>query len=157
MKNCGECAYKALQDGKCPVFGREMPAETPGCPIFSTTITRCALCGNIIMGQSIIDYDHDGNTHIICRNCLSASPCEICTRMNVCYFQTDHTCQEPPMVMREVRQGNMIMQTQVMNPKRVMATCTKCDCFNEDGLDDGTFCQKQLHCGCKNQKTNWRD
>lgn len=157
MKTCGECVYKALQDGKCPVFGREMPAETPGCPIFSTTITKCALCGNIIMSQPIIDYDQDGNTHIICRNCLSATPCETCTRANVCYFQTDHTCQEPPFIMREVRQGNMIMQTQVMNPKRVMATCAKCECFNEDGLDTNTFCRKQEGCGCKNQKTNWRD
>ena len=157
MKTCGKCAYKALQDGKCPVFGREMPAETPGCPIFSTTITKCALCGNIIMSQPIIDYDQDNNTHIICRNCLSATPCETCTRANVCYFQTDHTCQEPPFIMREVRQGNMIMQTQVMNPKRVMATCAKCECFNEDGLDTNTFCRKQEGCGCKNQKTNWRD
>ena len=134
-----------------------MPAETPGCPIFSTTITKCALCGNIIMSQPIIDYDQDNNTHIICRNCLSATPCETCTRANVCYFQTDHTCQEPPFIMREVRQGNMIMQTQVMNPKRVMATCAKCECFNEDGLDTNTFCRKQEGCGCKNQKTNWRD
>lgn len=157
MRTCGKCTYKALQDGKCPVFGREMPAETPGCPIFSTTITKCALCGNIIMSQPIIDYDRDGNTHIICRNCLSATPCETCTRANVCYFQTDHTCQEPPFIMREVRQGNMIMQTQVMNPKRVMATCAKCECFNEDGLDTNTFCRKQEGCGCKNQKTNWRD
>lgn len=157
MRTCGKCAYKALQDGKCPVFGREMPAETPGCPIFSTTMTKCALCGNIIMSQPIIDYDRDGNTHIICRNCLSATPCETCTRANVCYFQTDHTCQEPPFIMREVRQGNMIMQTQVMNPKRVMATCAKCECFNEDGLDTNTFCRKQEGCGCKNQKTNWRD
>ena len=84
MKNCGECAYKALKDGKCPVFNREMPIETPGCPIFSTTITKCALCGNIIMSQPIIDYD-------------------------------------------------------------------------EDGLDTNTFCRKQEGCGCKNQKTNWRD
>lgn len=157
MRICGECAYKALQDGKCPVFGREMPAETPGCPIFSTSITKCALCGNIIMSQPIIDYDQDSNIHIICRNCLSATPCETCTRTNVCYFQTDHTCQEPPFIMREVRQGNMIMQTQVMNPKRVMATCAKCECFNEDGLDTNTFCRKQEGCGCKNQKMNWRD
>lgn len=157
MKTCGECAYKALQDGKCPVFGREMPAKTSSCPIFSTTITKCALCGNIIINHSIIDYDQDGNIHLICHNCLNATPCETCTRANVCYFQTDHTCQEPPFIMHEVRQGNMIMQTQVMNPKRVMATCAKCECFNEDGLDTNTFCRKQEGCGCKNQKMNWRD
>ena len=157
MKTCGECAYKVLKDGKCPVFGREMPAGTPGCPIFSKTITKCALCGNIIMNQPIVDSDENGNTHLICHNCLSASPCETCTRANVCYFQTDYTCQEPPFIAHEVRQGNMIMQTQIMNPKRVMATCTKCECFNEDGLDTNTFCRKQEGCGCKNQKTNWRD
>ena len=154
---CGECAYKALKGGNCPVFDRVMREDEPGCPIFSTTITKCALCGNIIMVQPIIDYDKDDKPHLICRNCLSASPCETCFRANVCYFQTDHTCQEPPMIMREVRQGNMIMQTQVPNPKRVMATCTKCECFDEDGLDTNTHCRKQAQCGCKNQKTNWRD
>ena len=158
MKSCGECAYKALQDGKCPVFNREMPVEAPGCPLFSTTITRCALCGSIIMGQSVIDYDEDDNTHIICRNCLSATPCETCTRANVGYFQTDHTCQEPPFIMREVRQGNMIMQTQTLNPKRVEATCRQgCPCFNEEGLDDGTFCKRQSMCGCEKHRINWRN
>ena len=33
MKSCGECAYKALKDGKCPVFYRDMPVEAPGCPL----------------------------------------------------------------------------------------------------------------------------
>jgi hypothetical protein len=60
--------------------------------------------------------------------------------------------------MREVRQGNMIAQTQVMNPKRVEATCRRgCPCFNEDGLDNGTFCMRQNgDCGCKKYHTNWR-
>ena len=155
MNKCNDCALLKLPGG-CPVFKADMSGQD-GCPMFAAELERCDLCGGVIFGKSIVEEDNEGKWHTICHQCLNASRCQICINQ-YCAFQQDQSCQEQPYVMIERRQGNMIMQTQQLNPKRVEATCRKgCPCFNEDGLDDGTFCLKQLNCGCKNYKINWRN
>jgi hypothetical protein len=93
----------------------------------------------------------------MCGECATGHPCRSCTHVNECRFQSDESCQEPPFVMVQQRQGNMVVQSQQLNPKRVQATCASgCPCFRQEGLEDGDFCWKQTGCGCVNHKNNWR-
>ena len=127
-----------------------------GCPYHSTELHTCGICGSPMLEKSILDVDKNGDWHEMCAKCAHAPHCLTCIH-SYCAFQQDTNCQEPPMVMRQMRQGNMIVQQQVMNPKRVEATCRQgCPCFNEDGLDDGSFCKRQDECGCEKYYTNWR-
>lgn len=155
MSKCDTCALNKLQGGACPVFKADMTGKD-GCPMYQYELQICDLCGNVIVGTVFLEHDDNMDWHRLCQSCINASPCQTCVHQ-YCAFQQDSNCPEPPMIMREVRQGNMIMQTQVMNPKRVEATCRQgCPCFNEDGLDTGAFCGRQDAWGCNKYHTNWR-
>lgn len=152
---CGQCALKALKGGMCPIFNADM-SEKDGCPYFTTELRTCHICGSVILGAGILEADGD-IWHEMCQKCAAASPCNVCQRKE-CRFNTDQSCTEPPYVMVQQRQGNAIIQTQTLNPKRVEATCAQgCPCYNPEGLEDGLFCLSTVGCGCKNYKTNWRN
>lgn len=156
MPKCDTCAISKLQNGGCPVFRADMSGKD-GCPLYQYELQYCDICGGPIIGTLFWEHDDNMNWHKECQNCINAPRCKTCVHQ-YCAFKEDTHCPEPFVVMREVRQGNMIMQTQVMNPKRVEATCRQgCPCFNEDGLDDGTFCNRENECGCNKYNTNWRN
>jgi hypothetical protein len=124
--------------------------------MFTSDLHTCSICGAVMLTPAILEQDSNGDWHEICQNCLNAPLCQTCIHQ-YCAFQQNQECKEPLYVMQEVRQGNMIAQTQVMNPKRVEATCRQgCPCFNEDGLDTGEFCGRQNEWGCNKYHTNWR-
>lgn len=150
---CGQCALKALQGGMCPIFRADM-SEKDGCPYFTSELRTCHICGSVIFGAGILEADED-IWHELCQRCAAAAPCAVCQHTD-CRFQSDQSCQEPPFVMVEQRKGNVIMQAQAINPKRVQATCAQgCSCYHE--TDEGFICFRQEGCGCKNYKTNWRN
>lgn len=150
---CGQCTLKALQGGMCPIFRADM-SEKDGCPYFTSELRTCHICGSVIFGAGVLEADGD-IWHELCQRCVAAAPCAVCQHTD-CRFQSDQSCQEPPFVMVEQRKGNMIMQTQAINPKRVQATCAQgCSCYHE--TEEGFICFRQEGCGCKNYKTNWRN
>lgn len=156
MAKCDTCVFKTMRNGACPIFNADMTGKD-GCPYHSTDLHICSICGNPMIEKSILERDENGVWHEMCSQCANAPLCHNCAH-SYCAFQQDSHCPEPPVIMVEHRQGNMIMQTQTINPKRVEATCRKgCPCFNEDGLDDGSFCTRQFGCGCEKYHTNWRD
>ena len=156
MSKCDTCALKTIHNGACPVFNADMSGKD-GCPYHTTELHICSICGSPIIGTVYFEHDDNMNWHEECMNCVQAAPCQTCIHQ-YCAFQEDTHCPEPHMVMRQMRQGNMIVQQQVINPKRVEATCRQgCPCFNEDELDSGTFCGRQDGCGCNKYKTNWRN
>ena len=150
---CGQCALKALQGGMCPVFRADM-SEKDGCPYFTSELRTCHICRSVIFGAGVLEADGD-IWHELCQKCAAAAPCTVCQHTD-CRFQSDQSCQEPPFVMVEQRKGNVIMQAQAINPKRVQATCAQgCSCYHE--VKEGFICFRQEGCGCKNYKTNWRN
>jgi hypothetical protein len=156
-RTCGQCGLKALKGGMCPIFNSVMPDDGPGCPYYSAEVKTCDICGQLILMNAVIDTEH-GDPHIMCSNCANADPCVTCRQRQQCAFQFDTSCPEPQVVNVQMRQGNMVMQTQKINPKRVEATCAHgCMCFREEGLTDGDHCIKQLGCGCPNYNPNWRN
>jgi hypothetical protein len=156
MAKCDTCVFKTLRNGVCPIFNADMTGKD-GCPYHSTELHICGICGNPIIEKAILEQDKNGDWHKMCPQCANADQCKTCVH-SYCAFEQDTSCQEPPVVMRQMRQGNMVVQQQVMNPKRVEATCSQgCPCFNEDGLDDGTFCGRKNGSGCNKYYTNWRE
>ncbi len=156
MAKCDTCVFKTMRNGACPIFNADMTGKD-GCPYHSTELQICGICGSPMLEKAIIEQDKNGDWHKMCPQCANADQCQTCVH-SYCAFERDTNCQEPPMVMLQMRQGNMVVQQQVMNPKRVEATCRKgCPCFNEDGLDDGTFCGRKNGSGCNKYYTNWRD
>lgn len=155
MKQCNDCALKTMLNGMCPVFSADM-SDKEGCPYFTNELHLCDVCGHPIINVVYVEQDENEKWHKLCADCVNAPPCKTCVH-RYCAFQQDTSCPEPQTVMREIRQGNMIMQAQVLNPKRIEATCRKgCPCFNEDGLDDGTYCGRQ-NAGCGKYRTQWRN
>ena len=149
MKTCDNCALRTIQNGICPIFNRNMEGER-GCPYFTKEIQKCENCGTIVPKGGFWE-----NNHFLCAECATGSPCKICKYLNSCALTQDQTCGEPLYISVQQRQGNMIVQTQKLNPRRIQLTCAKnCPSFRKEGLEDGTFCWKQLDCGCERKSSN---
>ena len=155
-RKCSNCALKALKNGMCPIFNANMEEEL-GCPYFSTHVNYCDICGSAILRGTYLCEEND-IVHFMCSDCATGNPCARCVKHQECRFQSDKSCTEPPYVMVRRQQGNAIVQTQVLNRKRVEATCAQgCPCFRPEGMEDGCFCFKQEQCGCNNLINNWRN
>lgn len=154
---CANCALKTLKGGMCPIFNADMSDEQ-GCPMFCSELTLCDVCGAVIPTGGTIQKDEESDEYVIlCAQCSAAPPCATCRYHSGCRFEQDTSCPEPLYIMVQHRQGNAIIQSQQLNPKRVQATCAQgCPCFWEDGLDDGNFCLGKIGCGCKTYKLNRR-
>lgn len=152
-QQCWRCALLQSNRGICPVFKRDTSAEA-GCPLFSSALYQCEICGAHITEEAIISQEEEQN-HLMCANCASQPLCGVCVRAQECLFRTDQSCVEPPMITATQRQGNAVIQTQIPNPKRVKMLCVGCPCYS--GKDVGEHCFKDLGFGCKNHKTNWRN
>lgn len=120
-------------------------------------IDTCDICGHPLPEKAVIDESRSGEIRLICHACAQPPMCRTCTAVSECAFATDKSCAEPPYVIKQVRQGNMIAQTQIRNPKRIAATCAYCRCYWPEGLSDGNHCLKEMGCGCNNYKTAWRN
>lgn len=151
-KLCGNCALQALQGGICPLFNSQMKDNETGCPMFTTHVEYCDICGRATAKGAVIDTC-DSDMHILCNNCATTPLCGTCIRINECAFRTDQSCPEPPMVNVQQRQGNMVLQTQIRNPKRIDATCKQgCPCWSDE-----FGCIKEHQCGCDKYKIRWRE
>ena len=150
MRTCGECALMRNNAGICPIYKTRFSADEGGCPAFTNGIEHCDICGSpILKGGNLYLEDSDATLKIICGNCSQLPKCRLCTHINQCAF-------EPPFVMQTIQQGNMIMQQQVRNQKRVELTCGKgCPCYHQ--TSEGDFqCFRDYGEGCRNHKINWR-
>ena len=154
-RNCDKCALKTLQGGTCPIFRSDMTGEQ-GCPQFVAELEYCEVCGNIVIkGGAYRFEDSDESWHLMCDECANGHPCAACESANYCALQQDQSCPEPLHIMQTMRQGNMVVQQQVINPKRIELTCGKCKCYHQ--TEEGEFfCFKNEQCACNNYKVNWR-
>ena len=124
---CGKCGFWS-NGSQCGLTNYPMTAED-FCSQFSISPLRCSKCGGLIPPK-VNSYVENFET--LCENCFKAlGSCGACRNGQYCAFQQDTNCREPQQVQQQIRQGNMIMNTMVQNPKRVAATCQKgCPCWN---------------------------
>ena len=88
----------------------------------------CDYCGN--PASTVVDSE--GNCS--CVGCYQQFyTCRMCEMGSFCPFETDPS-PIPKVVMQQVRQGNMVMQTQIKNPERVKQFCFPCICFDQEDL-----------------------
>jgi hypothetical protein len=152
-KKCATCALKSLQGGMCPIF-RANTEDENGCPQHTSHIDQCAICGGMIIKEGTY-YIDDNVMHIVCPTCVNGHPCTGCENFQTCRLMTDQSCPEPLYVMQTMQQGNMVVQQQVINPKRVQAICPQCKCYNT--TDEGEqMCFQNENCSCHNKKIIWR-
>ena len=149
IKTCGKCAIRREQDGLCEIFHRAVDATEQGCPLFTTEVLTCDVCGNrIIPASNLVIQTGEAGPALLCFDCATGA-CNVCIHAQECRFQTDQSCPEPPFIVETVRQGNAIMQRQVPNIKRIKITCSDCPCYSPDS---DAFCSKQQNIKCVNHK-----
>jgi hypothetical protein len=129
----------------CPVFSADMSGKE-GCPYFTSELHLCDVCGNHISQNAIID-NTDDVCHVVCPQCgQGLDMCATCIQYKRCAFQQDTSCPEPPQIMKQMRQGNMVMQTQTRNEEREKKFCHSCICWSEE-----CGCLKNFNIGCINR------
>lgn len=150
---CIYCALYQQNGNKCPIFAQDVSMER-GCPMFTNRLNPCDICKKHI-GDVVNVYVEDDIVHCVCGQCDSAisnQPCQVCESIRYCAFQQDQSCQLPPFITVQQRQGNAIMQMQQKNPDRIKETCIKgCSCYNQE-LDE---CMRECG-GCANLKIAWQ-
>lgn len=83
--------------------------------------------------DGVIAISRNGKkSKLLCASCLAAlSTCARCKNNITCSYQS-YTGPEPKIINKTIRQGNMVMQTQIPNPEVVDKTCGKCLCNYTD-------------------------
>ena len=139
---CNSCALKTQDGYHCSLTSWEIKPFEDSCFRHTRSVTSCEFCNIPLIGKKYLELIDD-KYNVLCPSCHSKMyTCQLCIKSNKCLFQTDPSSL-PKTVARTVRQGNMIMQTEVRNPDREKITCTKCDCWIENE------CQKEQG-RCKN-------
>ena len=137
QRTCKECAY--FDDMRCKISGQPAISHNIACASFSSQRYECDICHRQIHHTEVI-YDSKSNK-IICSDCGNRlSTCDNCHNGNICVFETDPS-PLPKQIQKQIRQGNMIGQTIIKNPDRILITCKKgCSCWNAETES----CNKQL-------------
>ena len=136
-KSCFNCGYRQLDNTKCPLIGYAYPNDetaAPVCPYWTSEITYCGVCGQIIAGPGLMLYEAaDGTFQNICERCKKASgTCAMCTKSNLCDFETNPS-PIPKAVQKQVQQGPVTTITTIRNPSRIDITCrVNCPCWDEN-------------------------
>lgn len=113
--------------------------DTDFCSHHTDTLWTCDCCGRNFwepphITMTLLDNNVISSIDaVVCPQCSKQlSKCATCAQANICSFETDPSSL-PKYVPQQIRQGNMISVTQVMNPERIRVTCEKsCPCFSTD-------------------------
>lgn len=137
QRTCKECAY--FDDMRCKISGQPAISHNIACASFSSKRYECEICHRQIHHTEVI-YDSKSNK-IVCSDCCNRlSTCDNCHNGNICLFETDPS-PLPKQIQKQIRQGNMIGQTIIKNPDRILITCKKgCPCWDTETES----CNKQL-------------
>lgn len=99
-------------------------------------LTKCDCCNASWNGEGAQLFEGD----VICPSCgNSLGYCPTCELAQICPFETSSS-PVPKVILKQIKQGNMVMQTQIKNPERIKVTCeSECKCWNTEHQ----FCMKQ--------------
>ena len=134
---CKSCGFLDSTHQVCQLLRIQVDPQSDFCSKFKSQedLFECPLCKNLSL-SFIINAESDV---LLCPNCTkNLQKCPTCSDAGFCEFETNPD-PTPKVVMQTIRQGNAIMQTQVLNPDRIKMFCQSCGCYhNELGCIKGT-------------------
>jgi hypothetical protein len=143
-KFCKTCAIADQQQKVCRLNGMPIDPNKDSCTKHTEEFTLCNMCGSPIIGGSYVEVIED-KVFQYCERCNAAiGTCATCKTAMDCKFETDTSCPLPKVVMKTVRQGNMMMQVQAKNEERIKVVCPSCNCWDEENGD----CLREFAVGC---------
>lgn len=133
---CATCGIRHPQKLICQLTGQAV-TDNDFCSKHQEILDVCDLC-NKFTTLTLIHKEGEKN-YFICQNCFSSfSTCRMCASGKHCAFEADTTL--PKIVTQTIRQGHMVMQTQVRNPELVKKTCEAgCKCYDKAGQ----YCRRE--------------
>jgi hypothetical protein len=138
VRKCNTCGLRDPAKNVCLLSGRTIDPAADFCSSHLREPPRCAECGKITLSPIF------ENEQTFCSQCAEAiTTCFGCSLASNCAFETDPS-PIPKVVVKTVRQGPMVTQTQVRNPDRIAITCKlNCHCWNGEycGREDN-WCSK---------------
>lgn len=140
---CKTCGLRDPTQNVCLLSERTIDPAADFCSAYTKNPAKCFECGAITLSP-IFEANSKGEIYTFCGKCAeNATTCGGCLNGNECSFETDPS-PIPKVVVKTIRQGPMIQQTQVRNPDRIAITCKlNCHCWNGEycgRLDN--WCQK---------------
>lgn len=124
IKYCGTCSL--APQGVCQLYNQKINPKTDFCSHHTTELHKCVKCGLIVLSGGIFD---EGK--LFCDKCFSeCGTCATCINQSSCEFKTNPSTI-PLYIPKQVRNGNMTMQTQIPNPERIKTFCTDCKCYSD--------------------------
>ena len=130
LKKCKTCGFRVQESGKCRLFGSAKKADD-FCSKHNYNPPVCSRCGAYTL-KPIIE-----NNAIYCQKCAEEiETCAGCDSSRHCEFEQNPSVT-PKYIQKQVRQGPMLSQMTVKNPKRIEEFCVKCVCWNSEINDCG--------------------
>ena len=143
-KFCKSCVILDKEHNACGLSNLIVDPEKDSCTQHRTEFTYCDMCRSPIIGGSYVEVVGD-KVFQYCGRCNAAiGTCATCKEVVDCRFETDTSCHLPKVVMKTIRQGNMMAQTQVKNEERVKIVCPSCNCWDEENGG----CLREFSVGC---------
>lgn len=149
IRYCITCGLADLTQSVCQLTGTPIAdPQKEYCSKHIRELQHCEWCGTPVIVPIIYAVKHNDNfmeEHLICHNCLKKSGlCPTCAHSAHCDFE-ENPIALPKQVQKQIRQGNQVMITTVVNPDRIRETCQKnCKCFSEEF---GCLRQNNQTCG----------
>ena len=150
MEFCNTCVYGDKIKKVCLYYGTHIDIDKDFCSKHAKEINYCEVCQQPmeLMG-SFLEQDSEGVWHQYCARCAELlKTCQTCSAP--CEFESNPDPM-PKFVMKTVRQGNMQMQAQVMNPDRVNKFCLVCGCYDKE-----LGCKRQFNVACDKKTDFWK-
>ncbi len=146
---CRTCALSEKQQSICLFYGTSIDLDNDYCSRHSNTVLSCDACGRTIVKENSVIHIEDED-YLLCSQCHNMSKtCAVCGNYSVCPFEQDTENPMPKTVTKTIRNGTMVMQTEIPNLERIEALCPKCKCWMA-----GLGCMKKHNIQCLNVDTD---
>lgn len=149
-KHCKTCTFRL--DNTCSLKYAQIDPERDTCRYHSKISISCEICGAELPPlAALIDLCPDG-MHTICPRCdRLMSTCQLCDTAATCDFESN-PIDLPKTIQKQIRQGNMVMMTEIKNPDRIRETClVNCPCFSQEN-----GCLREFNSQCTKFHHSWR-
>lgn len=132
-KYCDSCVLSDKIKNICMRSGATIDQNADYCSKHTAETVKCDVCGRPTLIEHTIIHTAEDDYYLMCGEChMMTKSCAICQKYNVCEFETNTENTMPKTVMKTVRQGTMVIQSEVINEERVKALCHNCECWDAE-------------------------